>query len=288
MSERHDWCTCLPACQSLPALLGRALGQTPPGAHPRCPRNRCCSLTTLQRVLACRSSPPLWGHATTASATRCSSATGRGPTPTPTSRWGPLVQLPGSYWAVRVASFAAAHSEEALCSSATPRWSPRCQCRTSPASPGQALLHSRALQPGVLAGAGAERARGARGLHLQDRRGPAVLLPAARHRCGRRRGHDHLRLLPRGVQRAAARWVLRGAVLRGPALGRYKGRHACCPAAGRGMGRTPAAALRWTRCLHEFLRMSGRPPTMVSLAPLMPSRTLRPLYLQSLRRRSTS
>mmetsp|Transcript_34275 Transcript_34275/g.74972 ORF Transcript_34275/g.74972 Transcript_34275/m.74972 type:complete len:206 (+) Transcript_34275:1211-1828(+) len=47
-----------------------------------------------------------------------------------------------------------------------------------------------------------ERARGARGVHLQDRRGAALLHAAARARDGGGGGHDHLRLLPRGVQRA--------------------------------------------------------------------------------------
>ncbi|KAL6769421.1 SUFB1 [Auxenochlorella protothecoides x Auxenochlorella symbiontica] len=48
-------------------------------------------------------------------------------------------------------------------------------------------------------GAQPHRARGARGLHLQDRRGPAVLLPAAWRGGGGGGGHDHLGLLPRGV-----------------------------------------------------------------------------------------
>ena len=39
------------------------------------------------------------------------------------------------------------------------------------------------------------RHRGARGVDLEDQRGPAVLLPAARHRRGRRREHDRERLL---------------------------------------------------------------------------------------------
>jgi hypothetical protein len=45
--------------------------------------------------------------------------------------------------------------------------------------------------------------RRARGQHLQDRRGPAVLLPAARHLGGGRGQHDRQRLLQGGVQGAA-------------------------------------------------------------------------------------
>ena len=56
---------------------------------------------------------------------------------------------------------------------------------------------------------GAHRARG---LHLQDRRGPDILLPAARHQGRGRRLHDRQRLLPRGLPRAA-----HGVRRRGPA-----------------------------------------------------------------------
>ena len=45
--------------------------------------------------------------------------------------------------------------------------------------------------------------RRARGEHLQDRRGPAVLLPAARHLGGGRGQHDRERLLQGGVQGVA-------------------------------------------------------------------------------------
>ncbi len=54
----------------------------------------------------------------------------------------------------------------------------------------QAKLTSAKIETG--AGAAPERARGARGQHLQDRGGPAVLLPAAWHRHGGGRRHDHL------------------------------------------------------------------------------------------------
>ena len=50
-----------------------------------------------------------------------------------------------------------------------------------------------------------ERHRGARGLDLEDQRGPAVLLPAARHRGRRRREHDRERFLQDRVQ-GIARW----------------------------------------------------------------------------------
>lgn len=59
----------------------------------------------------------------------------------------------------------------------------------TPGSPGESSpRHGRPCLMGATchpssfpAGARAQRARGARGLHLQDWRGPAVLLPAARH-----------------------------------------------------------------------------------------------------------
>ncbi len=50
-----------------------------------------------------------------------------------------------------------------------------------------------------------DRADGARGLDLEDRRGPDLLLPAARHLAGGRGQHDRQRLLQGGLQ-GAARW----------------------------------------------------------------------------------
>jgi hypothetical protein len=67
-----------------------------------------------------------------------------------------------------------------------PRWEwHRCRCRCR--------CHSAELPPPPTRppGARAQRAGGARGQHLQDRRGPAVLLPAA----GRGHGGGGARLL---------------------------------------------------------------------------------------------
>ena len=56
-----------------------------------------------------------------------------------------------------------------------------------------------------------DRHRRARGVDLEDRRGPDLLLPAARHLEGRRRSHDRQRLLQGGLPRASHGVRRRGA-----------------------------------------------------------------------------